>query len=98
MMDQIAALPAVARNDQKGLRHSLESRNPVFSDTSGILNFLRVCQKSALKIRHTVTDWKYWINYSNCQKYVPIDLANLLKVIASEAKQSLRFSKRLLRR
>ena len=36
--------------------------------------------------------------YSNCQKYVPIDLANLSKVIASEAKQSLRFSKRLLRR
>jgi hypothetical protein len=33
-----------------------------------------------------------------CQKYVPIDLANPAKVIASEAKQSLRFSKRLLRR
>ncbi len=28
MVDQIAALPAVARNDQKGLRHSLEGRNP----------------------------------------------------------------------
>jgi hypothetical protein len=37
-------------------------------------------------------------NYRNCQKYVPLDLANLSKVIASEAKQSLRFSKRLLRR
>jgi hypothetical protein len=36
--------------------------------------------------------------YNNCQKCVPIDLANLSKVIASEAKQSLRVSKRLLRR
>jgi hypothetical protein len=26
--------------------------------------------------------------YNNCQQYVPIDLANLLKVIASEVKQS----------
>ena len=26
--------------------------------------------------------------YNNCQKYVPIDLAHLSKVIASEAKQS----------
>ena len=33
-----------------------------------------------------------------CQKYVPIDIAIPAKVIASEAKQSLRFSKRLLRR
>ncbi|MGD8393356.1 MAG: hypothetical protein PVH74_17615, partial [Desulfobacterales bacterium] len=37
-------------------------------------------------------------NYSGCQKYVPIELVNLSKVIASEAKQSLRFCKRLLRR
>jgi hypothetical protein len=37
-------------------------------------------------------------NYRNCQKYVPLDSANLSKVIASEAKQSLRLSKRLLRR
>jgi hypothetical protein len=29
-----------------------------------------------------------YFDYSNCQKYVPIDLANLSKVIASEAKQS----------
>jgi hypothetical protein len=36
--------------------------------------------------------------YSNCQNYVPIDLANLSKVIASEAKQSIKVSKRLLRR
>jgi hypothetical protein len=36
--------------------------------------------------------------YSNGKKYIPLDLANLSKVIASEAKQSLRFSKRLLRR
>jgi hypothetical protein len=32
------------------------------------------------------------------QKYVPIDLVSLLRVIASEAKQSLKFFKRLLRR
>jgi hypothetical protein len=37
-------------------------------------------------------------NYSGCQKYVPIDFANYSKVIASGAKQSLRLSKRLLRR
>jgi hypothetical protein len=37
-------------------------------------------------------------NYSGCQKYVPIELVNLSKVIASEAKQSPRFCKRLLRR
>jgi hypothetical protein len=36
--------------------------------------------------------------YSGCRKYVAIDLANLLKVIASGAKQSRMFSKRLLRR
>jgi hypothetical protein len=36
--------------------------------------------------------------YNNCQKYFPIGLANLSTVIASEAKQSLGFSKRLLRR
>jgi hypothetical protein len=36
--------------------------------------------------------------YSNWQKYVPIDLANLSKVIANEAKQFIRFCKRLLRR
>jgi hypothetical protein len=36
--------------------------------------------------------------YSGCQKYVPIELVNLSKVIASEAKQSPRFCKRLLRR
>jgi hypothetical protein len=32
-----------------------------------------------------------------CQIYVPIDLTNYSKVIASEAKQALRVSKRLLR-
>jgi hypothetical protein len=32
------------------------------------------------------------------QKYVPIDLENFSKAIASEATQSLRVSKRLLRR
>ena len=37
-------------------------------------------------------------NYSGFQKYVPIEFVNLSKVIASEAKQSLRFCKRLLRR
>jgi len=36
--------------------------------------------------------------YSNCQKYVPIDLANYSKVIASGAKQCLRLSKILVRR
>ena len=36
--------------------------------------------------------------YSGFQKYVPIEFVNLSKVIASEAKQSLRFCKRLLRR
>jgi hypothetical protein len=36
--------------------------------------------------------------YNNGQKYVPIDLANLSTVIASGAKQSLKVSKRLLRR
>jgi hypothetical protein len=36
--------------------------------------------------------------YNDCQKYVPMDLAHYSKVIASEAKQSLRLSKRLLRR
>jgi hypothetical protein len=42
----------------------------------------------------------FWnlLNYNGCQKYVPIELADLSKVIASEAKQSLRASKRLLRR
>ena len=29
-------------------------------------------------------------NYNNCQKYIPIDLANLSRVIASGANQSLR--------
>ena len=38
------------------------------------------------------------MNYSDCQKYVPIELVNLSKVIASEAKQSLRLTKGLLRR
>ena len=38
------------------------------------------------------------LNYSGCQKYIPIDIANPSKVIASEAKQSPRFCKRLLRR
>ena len=28
MADQIATFPAVTRNDQKGLRHGLEGRNP----------------------------------------------------------------------
>jgi len=28
MADQIATFPAVTRNDQKGLRHDLEGRNP----------------------------------------------------------------------
>ena len=37
-------------------------------------------------------------NFSSSQKYVPIDLANLSTVIASKAKQSHRFWKRLLRR
>jgi hypothetical protein len=37
-------------------------------------------------------------SYNNCQKYVPIDLQNLSRVIASGAKQSRRLSKRLLRR
>jgi hypothetical protein len=36
--------------------------------------------------------------YSGCYKYVPVDLANYSKVIASEAKQSLKLPKRLLRR
>jgi len=39
-----------------------------------------------------------FIVYISCQKYVPIDLANLSKVIANEAMQSLRISKRLLPR
>ena len=39
-----------------------------------------------------------YADYTNCHKYVPIDLATLSKVIASEAKQSLRVCKRLLRR
>jgi hypothetical protein len=38
------------------------------------------------------------LNYSGCQKYNPIDIANPSTVIASEAKQSLRVCKRLLRR
>jgi hypothetical protein len=37
-------------------------------------------------------------SYSICQKYDSIDLVNLSSVIASEAKQSLRFAKGLLRR
>jgi uncharacterized protein (DUF2267 family) len=43
-------------------------------------------------------DFKPLYIYNNCQKYVPIESANFSKVIASEAKQSLRASKRLLRR
>jgi hypothetical protein len=38
------------------------------------------------QVRHK--DWRTIGRYNNYQKYVPIDLANFLKVIASEAKQS----------
>jgi hypothetical protein len=39
-----------------------------------------------------------YAGYNNYQKHVPIDLTCLSSVIASEAKQSLRLSKGLLRR
>ena len=39
-----------------------------------------------------------FVSDSICQKYIPTGLANLSKVIASEAKQSPGFAKRLLRR
>jgi hypothetical protein len=59
---------------------------------------LPLLTQAAYSKKRPVTIFHKTDTYNDCQKYAPVDLANLSKVIASEAKQSLRFSKRLLRR
>jgi hypothetical protein len=50
------------------------------------------------KFEYNGVNFNFIEGYPNCQKYVPIDLANPSKVIASEAQHSLRVCKRLYRR